>query len=39
MKKNIGNKSFDFFKVMYRIQGIFGQANERISGNPRDDKL
>lgn len=38
-KRVIGNKNYDFFKVIYRIQGIFGEANERNCGNPRDDKL
>ena len=23
-KRQIGNKTYDFFKVIYRIQGIFG---------------
>ena len=23
-KRQIGNKSYDFFRVIYRIQGIFG---------------
>lgn len=39
VKRVIGNKNYDFFKVIYRIQGIFGEANERNCGNPRDDKL
>jgi hypothetical protein len=38
-KRQIGNKTYDFFKVIYRIQGIFGEANERNSGNPRDEKV
>lgn len=23
-KKNIGNKTYDYFRVIYRIQGVFG---------------
>lgn len=26
-KRLIGSQSYDFFKVIYRIQGIFGEAN------------
>ena len=39
MKRQIGNKTYDFFRVIYRIQGIFGEANERNCGHPRDEKL
>ena len=39
MKRQIGNKTYDFFKVIYRIQGIFGEANERNCGHPRDERL
>lgn len=38
-KRQIGSQVYDFFKVIYRIQGIFGEANERNCGNPRDEKL
>ncbi len=38
-KRQIGSKTYDFFRVIYRIQGIFGEANERNCGNPRDEKL
>jgi len=27
VKRQIGNKTYDFFRVIYRIQGIFGEAN------------
>jgi hypothetical protein len=26
-KRQIGSKNYDFFRVIYRIQGIFGEAN------------
>ena len=38
-KRQIGSKTYDFFSVIYRIQGIFGEANEKNAGNPRDEKL
>lgn len=36
MKKKIGLQQYDFMRVIYRIQGIFGNANESASSNPRD---
>lgn len=38
-KKTIGNKAYDFFRVIYRIQGILGEPKQRSIGNPRDEKL
>jgi hypothetical protein len=39
MKKKIGSQQFDFMRVVYRIQGIFGNATESVSSNPRDENL
>jgi hypothetical protein len=36
VKKKIGLQTYDFMRVIYRIQGIFGNSNESASGNPRD---
>lgn len=38
-KKKIGDKEYDFFKVIYRIQGILGEPKQRSIGNLRDQKL
>ena len=38
-KKKIGDKQYEFFKVIYRIQGIMGEPKERSIGNLRDQRL
>lgn len=38
-KKTIGNKVYEYFRVIYRIQGILGEPKQRSIGNPRDTKL
>jgi hypothetical protein len=38
-KKTVGNKEYDYFKVIYRIQGILGEPKQRSIGNLRDHKL
>ena len=38
-KRTIGDKSYEFFRVIYRVQGILGEPKQRSIGNPRDQKL
>jgi hypothetical protein len=38
-KKTVGNKEYDYFKVIYRIQGILGEPKQRSICNLRDHKL
>jgi hypothetical protein len=38
-KKTIGNKVYEYFRVIYRVQGILGEPKQRSIGNPRDQKL
>lgn len=35
-QRHIGSQTYEFFKVIYRIQGIFGEANEKSCANHRD---
>jgi hypothetical protein len=39
VKKKIGSQQYDFMRVIYRLQGFFGNANESASSNPRDESL
>ena len=39
VKKKIGSQQYDFMRVIYRMQGFFGNANESNSSNPRDENL
>jgi len=39
VKKKIGSHQYDFMRVIYRMQGFFGDANESASSNPRDENL
>jgi hypothetical protein len=38
-RKQVGDKEYEFFKVVYRIQGILGEPKQRGPGNLRDTKL
>lgn len=38
-KRKIGDKEYEFFRVIYRIQGIMGEPKQRGIGNLRDQRL
>ena len=39
IKRKLGDKQYEFFRVIYRIQGIMGEPKQRSIGNLRDQKL